>query len=181
MAGCGGGANSSTVSDKVWYDVSISIPMNFTNQRSCGYDADAFPDKCDDGTFITDHLTPVVINLTRVDPNTDPGSLFLEKYTVKYFPMTAGSPVIPMLTVYHTQELKEGSNTLNAVVVDVQRKSAFADLFYTGQQSTSILPVGYNAVFTFYGRNGYGQVWEYQASAPFFMGQYNECAPCILK
>jgi len=178
LCGCGGGNSSDTVSDKVWYVVGVSIAMSNTNARSCKSDVDVFADTCTDGTFLADHTTPAKFTLTRVDPNTDPGTLTLENYTILYIPMNPNSPVIPSLTVYQTQELKEGDNTVTLEVMDVGRKTAFAALFNSGQQSMTIQPVGYTAAYTFNGHNSYGQPWTYEAQAPIFVGQYNECATC---
>jgi len=176
--GCGGGGSSDSVSDKVWYVVGVSIPMSNTTPRSCKLDVDTFADTCADGEFLLDHTTPATFTLTRVDTNTDPGTLALENYTIQYVPMNPNSPVIPSLTVYHTQQLKEGDNTVTLEVMDVERKTTFAALFNSGQQSMTILPVGYTAAYTFNGHNSYGQSWTYHAQAPIFVGEYNECVPC---
>jgi hypothetical protein len=177
-SGCGGGTSSSTISDKVWYDVGISIPMSSTDPRSCKMDVDAFADTCQDGTFLVDHTTPATVTLTRVDPTVDPGHLFIDHYTIQYIPMQANSPAIPPMSVYQTQQLNEGDNTVTLMVMDVQRKTAFASLFASGQQYTSGLPAGYTAAYTFYGSNSYGETWTYDAQAPIYVGEYNECAPC---
>ena len=92
--------------------------------------------------------------------------------------MEPNSPVIPEMTVFHTQELKEGDNTVTLEVMDVGRKNAFEALFTSGQQSMSILPIGYNASYTLKGHNSFGQPLSYRAQAPIFVGQYNECVPC---
>lgn len=178
MIGCGSSGSSSTVSDKVWYVVNVSIPMDSTNSRECKADVDTFADTCGDGSFLIDHTTPAIFTLTRVDPNTDPGILELNSYTIEYIPMTVNSPVIPSFTVFHTQQLREGDNTVNIEVMDVARKTAFWELFASGQQSSSILPVGYNVAYTFKGTNSYGQSWTYHAQAPIFVGEFNECVPC---
>ena len=178
FSGCGGGTSSDTISDKVWYTVGISIPMTSTNQRSCKLAVDAFAEACDDGAFLIDHTTPAIITLTRVDSKVDPGPLFLERYTVQYIPMQANSPVIEGLTVYQSAQLNTGENTVTVMVINVQRKTSFADLFVSGQRPKSILPVGYTVSYTLYGRNAYGQSWTYQAQAPIFLGDYNECAKC---
>ena len=62
--------------------------------------------------------------------------------------------------------------------MDVGRKNAFWSLFASGQQPADILPAGYNVAYTFKGKNSYGQSWTYQAQAPIFVGEYNECVPC---
>ena len=177
---CGGGGSTSsnTVSDKVWYVIGVSVPMSSTNARACKADVDVFANVCNDGTFLIDHTTPATFTLTRVDPATDPGSLFLESYTIQYVPMAPNAPIIPELTVHQTQELKEGDNTVTVMVMGIQQKDTFASLFSAGQQSTSILPAGYNLAYTFTGHNSYGQPWSYHAQAPIFVGQYNECVPC---
>lgn len=178
--GCGGGGDTSsgTVSDKVWYVINVSIPMDSTNPRSCKNDVDVLADACSDGAFLTDHTTSATFTLTRVDPDTDPGILELDSYTMEYIPMSQNSPVIPSLTVYQTEQLKEGDNTVTLEVMDVGRKNAFWSLFASGQQPADILPVGYNVAYTFKGKNSYGQSWTYQAQAPIFVGEYNECVPC---
>lgn len=181
LPGCGGGSSdtsSGSISDKVWYVIGVSIPMDNTSPRSCKVDVDAFPDTCQDGIFLTDHTTSATFTLTRADPNTDPGTLTLESYEVQYIPMASNSPVIPSLTVYQTDQLKEGDNTVTLEIMDVGRKTAFAALFDSGQQASSILPVGYTAAFIFRGHNSYGQEWTYQAQAPIYVGEYNECVPC---
>lgn len=180
LSGCGGGGGGSSISDKVWYNVSLSIKMDSTNARSCRANVDAFANVCDDGAFLIEHLSPVTITLTRMDSKVDPGPLYLEKYTITYLPHNPGSPIIPALTVYHTQQLNEGVNPLFVTVMDVQRKEAFANQFLTGQQSMSALPVGYTLAYVFYGRNSYGQEWKHEAHAPIFVGQYNECAECSI-
>lgn len=177
LSGCGGGGGSS-ISDKVWYNVSLSIKMDSINPRSCRANVDAFANACDDGTFLIEHFTPAIFTLTRMDSKVDPGPLYLEKYTITYLPLNPGSPIIPALTVYHTQQLNEGINTLTVAVMDVQRKEAFANLFLTGQHSMTALPSGYTLAYVFYGRNSYGQQWKHEAHATIFAGQYNECALC---
>ncbi len=178
-SGCGGGGTSSnTISDKVWYNVGISIPMSSNNPRSCKVDVDVFADACQDGAFLMDHTTPATVTLTRVDPDVDPGRLFIDHYTIQYIPMQANSPAIPSMSVYQTQQLNEGDNTITLMVMDVQRKTAFDSLFGSGQQVQSGLPAGYTADYTFYGSNSYGETWTYEAQAPIYIGQYNECAPC---
>lgn len=179
MAGCGGGGNSN-ISSSIWYDVGISMPMNSTAARSCGINVDAFPTSCSDGQFISDHTTPVILTLTVIDPKVDPGSLFLEKYVITYVPLRPQSPIIPPLTVFSTQELKVGSNTITAIVMDMQRKEAFAALFNTGQISWDNQPVGYTVNYVFSGRNAYGQNWSFQSQATIFVGEFNECAACII-
>jgi hypothetical protein len=177
--GCGGrGTSSNTVSDKVWYVINVSIPMDSTNARSCKSDVDVFANTCSDGAFLIDHTTSATFTLTRVDPKTDPGILELEHYTIQYIPMSQNSPVIPSFTVYQTQQLKEGDNTITLAVMDMGRKNAFAAPFTSGQQPVSILPAGYNVAYSFSGHNSYGQSWTYQAQGPIFVGQYNECVPC---
>ncbi len=180
VSGCGSGPSSSpaSISNNTWYNMSVSVPMDSTNPRSCKMDVDVFPDPCSDGQYLVDHTTSVSIALTRVDPYTDPGPLFLEKYTVDYIPSVPGSPIIPEMTVYQTLQLAEGGNTFQAVVMDVGRKQDFATLFATDQYPQSILPVSYTAVFTFYGQNSYGQPWVFQAYAPIYVGEYNECVAC---
>gem|GEM_PF-4947003 len=178
LSGCGGGGGGSSISDKVWYNVNISVKMDAVNPRSCRANVDAFANTCDDGTFLIEHFTPVTISLTRIDNKVDPGPLYLERYTITYLPLNPGSPIIPTLNVFHTQQLNEGVNTLNVTVMDMQRKTAFANLFLTGQQPMSALPVGYTLIYVFYGRNSYGQEWKHEAHATIFIGQYNECVEC---
>lgn len=182
LAGCGGGGGSSesSISDKVWYNVTISVEMNSTNQRSCRANVDVFPDSCDDGAFLIEHFTPVTITLVRMDSKVDPGPLYLERYSIAYLPLNPGNPIIPAYTVHHTQQLNEGVNRLTAVVMDTQRKQSFANLFLTGQQPMSVLPAGYTVAYVFYGRNSYGQTWKHEAHGTIFMGQYNECAECSI-
>ena len=181
LGACGSGGSdpsTGTVSDKVWYIINVTIPMDSSNVRACKNDVDVFADACTDGTFLVDHTTSATFTLTRVDPDTDPGILELNSYTIDYIPMTPNLPVIPSFTVYQTQQIKEGDNTVTLEVMDVQRKNAFWSLFASGQQSGDILPASYTASYTFKGQNSYGQSWTYHAQAPIFVGEYNECAPC---
>jgi hypothetical protein len=181
LGGCGSGGSdpsAGTVSDKVWYVINVTIPMDSSNARACKNDVDVLADDCSDGTFLVDHTTSATFTLTRVDPDTDPGILELDSYTIDYIPMSPNLPVIPSFTVYQTQQIKKGDNTVTLEVMDVGRKNAFWSLFASGQQSDDILPAAYTASYTFKGQNSYGQSWSYHAQAPIFVGEYDECAPC---
>lgn len=194
--GSGPGSPGSTGSEKTGVTLDASIaPANTI-------DVDAFQGLCCSGAEIspggscsstptvepfTDHAATVTITATLLNPNAQfaPGKLFVEEYTVEFRRSTdsIGAPPIEQIIdgtvgmpVVIAPPTGTGTTTVTTTVtlVDLIRKIKYASDINSGIFNSRDLN-NYTAIFTFKGKNDFGDAFTFQAETGFEMGDFNNC------
>jgi hypothetical protein len=196
LSGCGGGGPGSpgshgTENTGVVLDATI-IPNYDGNNTS---NVDAAQDVCDPGPppkyeVFKDHGATVTINAKLLNPNAKftAGNIYIEKYTVEFRRSTdsIGSPPIekvidgtegmPVVIVPPTGT-GTVSVTTTVIFVDLIRKMKYWDDVTSGQ-FTSISGAGlnnYTAIYTFKGKNEFGDSFSFTAQTGFEIGDFDNC------
>lgn len=154
-------------------------------------DVDAFQDICDPGPppeyeEFTDHYATVTINARLLNPNTTfrPGNLYVEKYTIEYRRSTdsIGSPPIETYVAYSTIPIfpptGTGVTTVEAPVmfVDLIRKEKYRTDVTSGQYTSGPSYINnYTAIYTFEGKNDFGDKFKFKTQVDFSIGWYLNC------
>lgn len=156
---------------------------------SCGHSVDCIatiPD-CDGKTEtvdpepFTDHMAELTIIAAPASPDITDEIVYIERYTIEFFPQDPGSPPIDSFSgVFQTLPVKVDSSELRVpvILVDIARKMKFqADLNSGMFFSPSTHPM-YDAKYTFYGKDQRGHDFSFVAQTFFFIGDYNGCTGC---
>jgi len=190
---CGGGsqpgAPGSHGDTGVILDATVIPFYNGANTSN----VDVVQDICDPGPppvveIFTDHGATVTVAATLLSPtiNVQPGTLFIEQYTVDYYRSSdsVGAPPILSERRFDTVVITPpavGSTvpnlvTFSAMLVDLPRKDQYLTDILSGQFNNPFALINnYTAVFTFYGKNQYGKDFSFTASTNFAIGHYDYC------
>lgn len=201
LASCGSGGQSGSPGSHGSTGVKLSALVIPQNDKKDTSDVDAFPNICPDGKAekFFRHGAEITISATLESPDiaVQPGTIFIEEYTIDYVRSddSVGAPPIEQYHEFTSIEVpvptvgSTGSTTVtfSGMFVDIPRKLKYVDdlgfvfngLDWTlgpGQQFTSTSTLNnYTAIFTFFGKNEYGDSFSFQASAPFVIGDFNNC------
>ncbi len=193
LSSCGGGAGSPGSCDSENTGVILNVSVlpyyqktdNFTNS------VDIIQNICVSGTleyaeYFADHSALLNIDARLINPNPSiqPGTLYIEKYTVRFARSTdsLGAPPIESDTRYQTIVINppssgSGSTDTRASgpLVDLIRKEKYLKDILSGQYSSN-LPHNFSAIYTFEGKNQYGKSFCAVATTNFQIGSFDYCS-----
>jgi hypothetical protein len=192
VLGCGGdgpGSPGSDGSEKT--GVKLDGIISPTYQDEPVYSVDAFRNldcdndpTTDDAEYYADHTAILTIYASLINPNTDfqPGKLFIEKYTIKYYrsPDSINAPPILTDTRFATISIDPpiGANInvveTTVVFVDLIRKIQYVDDIFSGIYTSNILN-NYTAVYKFEGKNEFGTKFSFEVQRDFQIGDFDNC------
>jgi hypothetical protein len=191
--GCGGSGSGSpgskgTEDTGVIVDAFI-VPVYLGGNTNS---VDVFQDLCDPGPppefepFTTHSaLVTFTARLININPTIQPGNLYIEKYTIRYFRNndSIGAPPIETYEGFKTititpplegEGVTEFTDTLT--FVDLVRKDQYAEDILTGQYTSSLAYINnYTAFYTFQGKNEYGEKFKFEAQVEFEIGSFLNC------
>jgi hypothetical protein len=153
---------------------------------------DAFQGLCDAGPppvyeVFTEHGANVTLSARLINPNTtiQPSNLYIQKYTIKYFPNSdsIGAPPIETLVVYKndmyiTPPIGTGTSTLTTPVVllNLAMKDKYWNDMLSGAYPSSVAFLNnYTAIYTFEGLNELGVAFCFEAEASFQIADFDNC------
>ena len=194
--GCGGGSSGpgspgSDGSEKTGVKLDASITPMYLGGNT--YSVDVFQDICEEGPppeyeEFTDHNAQLMINARLVNPDStfQAGTLYIEKYTVKYKRSNDSLGAPPILTDTRFTSIvitpptagSEGAITTETTVifVDLLRKEQYGDNVLTGQYYSGLAYINnYTAIYTFEGQNEFGDDFSFQAQVDFQIGWFDYC------
>lgn len=190
--GCGSGAGApgSDGTEKTGVIIDAFITPTYLGDNT--YSVDVVQQICDPGPpptveDFTDHGATVTINTRLINPNPPlpPGTLFVEKYTIEYRRSTdsIGAPPIETDTRFNTIVITPpasgtGTNTLETSVVflDLKRKDKYLTDMLSGQFTSGLALINnYTALYTFEGKNQYGESFSFKAQTDFQIGSFDNC------
>jgi len=187
--GCGGSGSGSpgskgTEDTGVIVDA-IIIPTYLGGNTNS---VDAFRGICDeDPEPFTTHsaLVEFTARLINPAPTIQPGNLYIEKYTIRYYRNSdsIGAPPIETDTRFKTIVITpplEGTGTTavsdTIFFVDLVRKDQYAEDMLSGQYDSSMAYINnYTAIITFQGKNEYGEDFKIEAQTDFEIGNFDNC------
>ena len=193
LSGCGGAGpgapgSSGTENTGVMLDATTIPTYNGANT----YSVDVFQQICDAGPppvyeIFTDHGAAVTVNARLLNPNTtfQPGTLYIERYTVEYRRSndSIGSPPIETDTRYVSIIISAPTGTatttvdFTAIFVDLKRKDKYQTDVLSGIYWYGLAYINnYTAVYTFYGKNQYGTSFSFQTQTNFQIGSFDYCS-----
>lgn len=204
--GCGSGPGSPGSSETEDTGVIIDATVTPLYKAVPTYSVDIFQQICDAGPppvfeFFADHLSTLTINTRLINPNTvfEPGTLYVEKYTVEFRRATDSITAPPIesdtrfVTIVITPPTGSNVNTLttNVVLVDLKRKDKYsfdmcasaslnaAVICASDVSSPTLKPVlpenNYTATYTFVGKNQFGTDFSFVAQTNFQIGSFDYC------
>jgi hypothetical protein len=191
--GCGGSGPGSpgtqgTEDTGVILEATIIPTYNNVNTNS----VDAFQGVCDVGPPIkyevfTDHTATVTVSARLLNPNStfQAGTLYIEKYTVEFRRSTdsIGAPPIESDTRYKsiiiTPPTGAGTNTVTdtVILVDLIRKDKYRSDMLSGMFTSAGAAYlnNYTAIYTFEGKNQFGDSFSFTAQTDFQIGNFDNC------
>ena len=189
--GCGDGPGSPASKGSEDTGVMLEATIIPTYNGTDTYSVDAFQQVCTEGPppvyeVITDHAAKVTISSRLLNPTStfQPGTLYIEKYTVEFRRSTdsIGAPPIESDTRYKsiiiTPPSGAGTNTLEdtLILVDLTRKDKYATDMLSGMYTSgSAYLNNYTAIYTFEGKNQFGKEFSFKAQVDFQIGNFNNC------
>jgi hypothetical protein len=190
--GCGGsgpGSPGSDGSEKTGVVLSATIVPTYAGANTPS--VDAFQDICDAGPppvfeIFTDHSATLTVNARLLNPATtfQPGTLYIEKYTIKYFRSTdsIGAPPIETDVRFISLPITPPTGTSVTSVVstivflDLVRKDSYGDDMLSGVYSSSLAFLNnYTAVYKFEGKNDFGEKFSFEVQTDFQIANFNNC------
>ena len=189
--GCGGGSGSpgSKGTEDTGVEVDATITPLYLNENT--YSVDVFQDICDPGPppeveDFTDHSATLSMTARLINPNAtfQAGTLYVEKYTVEFRRSadSLGAPPIQTDTRYKTIVIPApaGSGTTTVedtvILVDLIRKDQYADDITSGRYNSGMAYLNnYTALYTFVGKNEYGEDFTFKAQTDFQIGWFSYC------
>lgn len=156
-------------------------------------DVDAFQADCDpdpatvEPEEFTAHQAEVTFtaSLINQNPTIKPGTLYIDKYTVEYKRSndSLGAPPIEKDTRFQSITIVpplSGPNMTitetRVMLVDLPRKDQYYDDVVSGRYSYHPAYINnYTAIYTFYGKNDYGENFTLKAQMDFQIGAYDYC------
>jgi hypothetical protein len=191
--GCGGGGPGSPGSDgseKTGVVLEATIVPTYNGDNV--YSVDAFRDVCDEGPpveyeYFADHGADLTVNARLLNPNTtfQPGTLYIEKYTIKYYRSSdsIGAPPIETYVGYMSLPItppppgSSGFTTVSTSVVflDLIRKAEYNSDMSSGASSSTFYLNNYTAVYKFEGKNDFDEKFSFEVQAAFQIGNFDNC------
>jgi len=190
--GCGGGAGSpgSEGTEDTGVEVDATVTPLYLNENT--YSVDAFQSDCDpepdavDPEIFTDHSATLTMTARLINPNTtfQAGTLYVEKYTVQFRRSSdsIGAPPIQSDTRYTTIVIPAPAGTGvttvedTIILVDLIRKDQYRSNVTSGQYNSGQDYLNnYTALYTFEGKNEYGEKFSFKAQTDFQIGPFNYC------
>lgn len=198
LTSCGGGgagAPGSCNSENTGVILDVSISPFYQNIDNLTSSVDIIQNICISGTppdiidydeYFADHSSLININARLINPNPSiqPGTLYIEKYTIKFVRSTdsIGAPPIESDTRYQTIVVTpplSGTGTTNTkasgAFVDLIRKEKYLKDIQGGQYNSN-LPHNFTAIFTFEGKNQYDKSFCAVATTNFQIGSFDYCS-----
>jgi len=190
--GCGAGPGSPGGQGTEDTGVILEAAIIPTYNGADTYSVDAFQQVCTVGPpptyeVFTDHAAKVTISSRLLNPNSkfQPGTLYIEKYTVEFRRSTdsIGAPPIESDTRYKSIVITPPSgaitNTLDdtLILVDLIRKDKYATDMLSGMYTSAGFAYlnNYTATFTFYGQNQFGDSFSFTTQLDFQIGNFDNC------
>lgn len=189
LSACGGGAGNpgTTGTDKTWSVIVASItPGSGGNGTAAAEgrnvdivqnpDCDGDPQTKDPEPF-TEHPAVVKVTVTGSNKNETPSDHIIEGYRIDYTVETYGAPPIQSFqSGSQTVVLKPDTETeFQVVLVDIPRKLKLYDDITSGRYSPQYEYLTYTAIYTFYGKDIYGNPFQFVVQTNFDVGNYNYC------
>ncbi len=191
---CGGstGAPGSTGTDQIPAIISaVVFPGSGVAAApgSCGNTIDCIaviPD-CDGKTETRDpepfrnHMAELSITAAPASPDIKNETIYLEKYTIEFFPQDPGSPPVDSFVgVFQTLPVSVDNSVYRVpvILVDIARKIKFESDLNSGMYKSPTSYPMYNARYTFSGKDQRGHAFSFVSQTSFFMGDYNGCTGC---
>ena len=189
--GCGGGSGSpgSKGTEDTGVEVDAIVTPLYLNENT--YSVDIVQDICDPGPppeieDFTDHNATLSLTARLINPNTtfQAGNLYIEKYTVEFRRSadSLGAPPIQTDTRYKTIVIAapagSGITTVDdtVILVDLIRKDQYLSDVTSGQYNSGMAYLNnYTAVYTFEGKNEYGEKFTLKAQTDFQIGWFDYC------
>jgi len=189
--GCGGGSGSpgSNGTEDTGVEVDATITPVYLGGNT--YSVDTFQVICDEGPppvaeDFTDHNATLTMTARLINPNTSfqAGTLYVEKYTVQFRRSSdsIGAPPIQSDTRYNTIVIPAPTGTgvtsveATVILVDLIRKDQYTADVTSGQyNSGSAYLNNYTAIYTFEGKNEYGEKFSFKAQTDFQIGNFDYC------
>jgi hypothetical protein len=192
LQACGGGAGNpgSEGLDKTWGIITADIQPGVgdsdnSNIAAQGRSVDIFQNPDCDGNAdtsdpepFTEHPAMVTMTLKSSNKETPTAEHIIEKYRVDYTTETPGAPPIQSFTSgYQTIVLKPDTKTsFNVVLVDIPRKLKIVEDLISGHYQPIYQYPTYTAIYTFYGRDIYGNPFQTVVQTNFDVGNYDYCS-----
>jgi len=191
--GCGGsgpGSPGSQGTEDTGVKLDATIIPSYNGADT--YSVDVIQQVCQVGPppvfeFFADHDATVTISASLLNPNTTftPGNLYIEKYTVEFRRSTdsIGAPPIEKIidgtvgmpvVIIPPSGTGISTFTTTAVLVDLTRKFKYRDDINSGAFTSNILN-DYTAIYTFKGKNDFGDEFTFQAETGFQIGSFDNC------
>jgi hypothetical protein len=190
--GCGGGpgAPGSKGTEDTGVEVDATItPVSLGSNTN---PVDAFQDICDEGPpqvreKITDHSATLTLTARLINPNTtfQAGTLYVEKYTIKFSASSDSinaPPIQPDMepqTIVIPAPTGTGLTTVKdtVILVDLIRKEQYKADVTSGQYNSFGQDYlnNYTALYTFTGKNEYGENFTFEARTNFQIGKFDNC------
>lgn len=190
LQSCGGGAGNpgSEGLDKTWGIIIANIQPGadevFSQISARGRSVDIIqnPD-CDgnpstyDAEPFTEHTARVTVTLKSSNENNPTAEHIIEGYRIDYTTETPGAPPIQSFTSgSQTIVLKPDTETsFNVVLVDIPRKLKLYEDLLSGQYEPQYFYSTYTAIYTFYGKDIYGNKFTSVVQTNFDVGNYDYC------
>lgn len=188
LSGCGGGAGQPGSKGTEDTGVIVNAHVEGLYLDSLTYSVDAFRDICDEEyEAFTDHQAAVTFSASLINsnPTIKPGTLYIEKYTIEYRRAndSLGAPPIEMDTRYKSIIISPplsgtGSSITETsiLLIDLARKEKYEDDMLSNRYSSHYSYINnYTAIYTFYGKNEYGENFSIKAQMDFQIGWFDYC------
>ncbi len=189
---CGGGAGSpgSKGTEDTGVEVDATVTPLYLGENTYSIDTfradcDPEPDKVDPEPY-TDHNATLSLRARLINPNTtfQAGTLYVEKYTVEFRRSSdsIGAPPIMSDTRYKTIVIPAptglGVTTVEdtVILVDLNRKEQYASDVTSGRYNSGMAYINtYTAIYTFTGKNEYGEKFTFKTQTDFQIGAFDYC------
>jgi hypothetical protein len=190
--GCGGGPGSPGSVNTEDTGVTLEATLVPTYLGNNSYSVDVVQQICQAGPppefeKFTDHNTTATITARLLNPNAQipAGILYIEKYTVEFRRSSdsIGAPPIESDTRYTSIAVTPptGSDvatvTATLILVDLTRKGKYLTDMTSGRFTSGMALINnYTALYTFEGKNSYGNSFSFKAQTDFQIGSFDYCS-----
>jgi len=192
LSGCGGGAGQPGSQGTEDTGVVLEAHVEGSYDGEATYSVDCFQSICDEGPpptyeYMADHQATVsfTTSLINQNPTIKPGNLYIDRYTIEYKRSndSLGAPPIEKDTRYKSITIVpplSGSGTTiietNILLIDLIRKEKYQDDVLSNRYDYHLAYINnYTAIFTFYGKNEYGENFSVKAQMDFQIGSFDYC------
>lgn len=196
LTSCGGGgagAPGSCNTEKTGVILDISISPYYQKPDYLTYSVDIIrnicvtPEGVEYDEYFADHSANIGISARLINPtpSIQPGTLYIEKYTIEYIRAndSIGAPPIEFDTKITLGEIvinppESGTGSTKTIVegplVDLKRKNKYLEDIRSDRFDTNI-PHKYTAIYRFEGKNQYGKDFCAVATTNFQIGSFDYC------